>query len=144
MSPKFARYLVAVLCSTAPLEIAAQTASIGVEIASSYGVRSDVVYHAASGRELTLDLYVPQASDGPVPVLVYYHGGGWVVRDRHSASLQILPYLERGFAVANVSYRLAETALAPAAGGHGGFSLDQDAHNYSRIWEFLKEHGVIR
>lgn len=115
MSPKVARYLVAVLCGTAPLEVIAQAATTGVEVAASYTVTSDIVYHRASGQQLTLDLYVPQASDTPVPVLIYYHGGGWVVGDRHSSSLQILPYLERGFAVVNVSYRLAEAALAPAA-----------------------------
>jgi acetyl esterase/lipase len=46
---------------------------------------------------------------------VYYHGGGWVIGDRTQSSLSVLPYLEQGFAVANVSYRLEDRALAPAA-----------------------------
>ena len=93
----------------------AQEPSSGVRLADGYGVQSDIVYHTAGGTELTLDLYTPIGADGPVPVLVYYHGGGWVIGDRTGASLQLLPYLERGFAVANVSYRIEDEALAPAA-----------------------------
>ncbi len=115
MSPRSACYLVVILFNTPTAYVFAQTVSPGIEIAASYTVTSDIVYHKAGGRDLTLDLYVPRGSTSPVPVLVYYHGGGWVVGDRHSSSLQVLPYLERGFAVANVSYRLAESALAPAA-----------------------------
>jgi len=115
MSAKSIRYLVAALCITSPIEALAQAAAVGVEVAASYSVRSDVVYHTGSGQELTLDLYLPQETDAPAPVLIYYHGGGWVVSNRQESSLLILPYLEKGFAVANVSYRLAETALAPAA-----------------------------
>lgn len=94
---------------------AAQEGSTGVRLAEGYAVRGDIVYHTAGGTELTLDLYTPIGADGPVPVLVYYHGGGWVIGDRTGASLQLLPYLEQGFAVANVSYRLEDEALAPAA-----------------------------
>jgi acetyl esterase/lipase len=28
-------------------------------------------------RPLELDLYVPDGLEGPVPVVVYVHGGGW-------------------------------------------------------------------
>ena len=98
-----------------PATAASQVVPVGIDLARSYSVQSDVVYHVASGRELTLDLYVPKESSGAIPVVVYYHGGGWVVGDRHSQSLRVLPYLEQGFAVANVTYRLASTALAPAA-----------------------------
>lgn len=94
---------------------AAQTATVGVDLARTYGLRPDVVYHTASGEDLTLDLYVPRGADGETPVVIYYHGGGWVLGNRHEYSLYVLPYLEKGFAVANVTYRLAGTALAPAA-----------------------------
>lgn len=92
-----------------------QVVPVGVDLARSYSVQSDVVYHTAGGQQLTLDLYVPRGATESVPIVIYYHGGGWVIGDRHESSLQVLPYLEQGFAVANVTYRLAATAPAPAA-----------------------------
>ena len=65
-----------------------------------------------SGR---LDLYLPAAAREAVPILVWFHGGGWVEGSRDLASLAVQPYARMGFAVANVSYRLAWTATAPAA-----------------------------
>jgi acetyl esterase/lipase len=98
-----------------PCSALGQDASIGVALSRDYSVQGDVVYHTAGGQEMTLDLYTPRGVEGPVPVVVYYHGGGWVVGDRTQSSLMVLPYLEKGFAVANVSYRLEDEALAPAA-----------------------------
>ena len=47
--------------------------------------------------------------------MIYIHGGGWVGGDRNGAFLNAVPYLEMGWAVVNVSYRLARVSLAPAA-----------------------------
>ncbi len=68
-----------------PRTLAAQTdnpASSAVGIAQSYNVTSNITYHVGSGWEATLDLYVPSGAEAPTPVLIYYHGGGWVVGDR--------------------------------------------------------------
>ena len=51
----------------------------------------------------------------PVPTLIYYHGGGWIWGDRTGATLLFLPYLEMGWNVINVEYRMASVSLAPAA-----------------------------
>lgn len=115
-SSRAAAGLLAILILGAPAVAFAQAASTGVQLAAAYTVRSDVVYHTAGRTELTLDLYVPdRAGEAPIPVVVYYHGGGWVLGDRLGSTLHLLPYLEKGFAVANVSYRLAEAARAPGA-----------------------------
>ncbi len=44
-----------------------------------------------------------------------FHGGGWVAGSRDVDTLRLLPYMQMGFAVVNVEYRMAKTALAPAA-----------------------------
>jgi acetyl esterase/lipase len=46
---------------------------------------------------------------------VFFHGGGWVNGTKEAASLHLLPWMEAGWAVANVEYRLAQEAQAPAA-----------------------------
>ena len=46
---------------------------------------------------------------------MYFHGGGWTNGSKESQGLTFLPYLEMGWTVVNVSYRLADVAHAPAA-----------------------------
>ncbi len=68
-------------------------------------------------KENVIDVMWPKkkATAKRAGVLVI-HGGGWVqqVKERNIAGFCI-PYLERGFVVANVEYRTAKVATAPAA-----------------------------
>lgn len=56
-----------------------------------------------------------QTAKEPVPTVVYFHSGGWVVNNKIEPTLTFLPYIEMGWNVVNVEYRLASVALAPAA-----------------------------
>ena len=50
------------------------------------------------------------------PGVLVIHGGGWVRQNKERIVQGFcLPFLERGFVVANVEYRLAPVAKAPAA-----------------------------
>ncbi|MDX1384978.1 MAG: alpha/beta hydrolase, partial [Thermoanaerobaculia bacterium] len=84
---------------------------------SLYAVIPDQTYLVADGYESKLDLIVPRRDEGaePVPTLVYIHGGGWVGGTKESQLMRLLPYLQMGWAVVNVEYRLARVALAPGA-----------------------------
>ncbi len=94
---------------------AAQTASSWTAlVANATQVEHGITYVRASNWEGKLDVYVPR-SPGPHPTLLHIHGGGWVGGTRESVVLRTLPYLEMGFAVVNVSYRLAAVASGPAA-----------------------------
>jgi acetyl esterase/lipase len=109
----------ALLCCVLALPLAAQAAGDALRdaVLLGYGnyVDANQVYATASGTDLKLDVYGPR-STARVPVLINFHGGGWVAGNRESGSLAVaLPYLQMGFAVVNVQYRLAKTALAPAA-----------------------------
>ena len=92
-----------------------ETSSFLAHVSNQYRVIPNVTYHVASNQENKLDLYVPSGATGPTPVLMYIHGGGWVGGTKESSVLRILPYLEMGWAVANVEYRLGAVARAPAA-----------------------------
>lgn len=75
----------------------------------------DVPYAKESSAQC-LDLYLPQEGEGPFPVLVYIHGGGFAFGGKRDEKLE--PYLDgvrRGFAVASVEYRLSGEARFPAA-----------------------------
>jgi len=69
----------------------------------------------ANNWDAKLDVYTPSEAAGPLPTLLYIHGGGWVRGNKESNVLRLLPYLEMGWAVVNVGYRLGEVSLAPAA-----------------------------
>lgn len=61
----------------------------------------------------SLDLYLPRkAEGGPVPLIVWIHGGAWMSGDKNHAPLPII--LDRGYAVASLNYRLTTTDLHPA------------------------------
>jgi acetyl esterase/lipase len=52
--------------------------------------------------------------DEPRPTLIWFHGGGWVAGDKASNLNRTVQYLERGWHVANVNYRVG-TGTAPDA-----------------------------
>ncbi len=67
------------------------------------------------GGLITVRLYSPGGA-GPHPVLVFYHGGGWVIGDldTHDGICRSLTNAA-GCVVASVDYRLAPEAKYPAA-----------------------------
>ena len=80
-----------------------------------YSSKSNITYLKANNVELKLDVYAPRNTEEPVPTIIYFHGGGWVTGVKEGSILSLLPYLEMGWAVVNVQYRLANISPAPAA-----------------------------
>jgi acetyl esterase/lipase len=80
-----------------------------------YEVHPNIVYHTANNYESKLDVYVPPDLSHPVPVVIVIHGGGWIADTKEGRVLEIMPYVQMGFAAVNVEYRLAHTSHAPAA-----------------------------
>jgi acetyl esterase len=66
--------------------------------------------------EVPVRVYVPTTEPGPRPVLVYFHGGGWVIGDleSHDATVRALAAAS-GLTVVAVDYRLAPEHPFPAA-----------------------------
>ena len=85
------------------------------QIGNQYAVQANVTYSIANNVELKLDLYLPRNITEPVPLVVNFHGGGWVEGNKDRSMLGLMRYLQMGFAVANVGYRLGRVSPAPAA-----------------------------
>lgn len=74
----------------------------------------DIEFAVVDGVPLTMDLHRPEAS-GPVPVVLYLHGGGWQVGDKADHAEQRMTALAaHGIAVASANYRFASQATYPA------------------------------
>jgi acetyl esterase/lipase len=87
------------------------------DVASRYVVTPDRRYLPADATA-ALDVYAPRAANAaaPVPTVIYFHGGAWMGGDKSVALLRTLPYLEMGWAVVNVNYRLGRAPLAVTDG----------------------------
>jgi len=83
--------------------------------AADYQIEANIHYdHHA---ETVLDILQPRA---PAlknrPGVIVIHGGGWIQGDKESVLERFcVPFIQRGFVVASVEYRLAKVAPAPAA-----------------------------
>lgn len=76
-------------------------------------VHRDLVYATVGDRKLPLDLYVPKESDGPLPVVMWVHGGGWRNGSKGNAG-PARALIQHGYAVVDVEYRLSGEAIFPA------------------------------
>jgi acetyl esterase/lipase len=75
-----------------------------------------VIFKTVGGHQIALDLYRP-ASEVPVPVVVWIHGGALIMGSRaaiHGRSGLLDACLGRGMAVVTIDYRLAPETKLPA------------------------------
>ena len=86
----------------------------------------DVVFASIGEMSLALDIYLPKAVESR-PLLVWVHGGAW-----RSGSKTDVPsvFVENGFAVASIDYRLSTEAQFPA-----------QAHDIKAAIRFLRASG---
>jgi acetyl esterase/lipase len=93
--------------------LSGQAAPAEIPLPAGVKVDKDVAYDAHP--ETVMDIYTPPGA-GPKPAMIVIHGGGWTGGQKASMVAQwVRRYLEQGFVVANVEYRLAKAATAPAA-----------------------------
>ncbi|MDX7953794.1 alpha/beta hydrolase [Lichenihabitans sp. Uapishka_5] len=78
--------------------------------------KKDMTYPTAGGTQ-PIRIYTPEgAGSGPLPVIVYYHGGGWVIADLDTYEASAMALAKKsGAIVASVEYRHAPENKFPAA-----------------------------
>jgi acetyl esterase/lipase len=78
------------------------------------GVRvyKDLPYMTGAHERQKLDLYVPENSERPLPLIIWIHGGGW--RYGSKEDCPVLPWTGEGYVVASIDYRLSQDACFPA------------------------------
>jgi acetyl esterase/lipase len=91
------------------------TADWSIHAQNQYQVVPNLTYLTATGFEAKLDVYRRRDATTPQPTLVFYHGGGWIGGTKEASFMSVMPWLEMGWNVVNVEYRMARVAPAPAA-----------------------------
>lgn len=85
---------------------------------------SNVSYGADARNELD---FWRAKGEGPRPLVVYIHGGGWLTGDKSKKGPAIKPFLDRGISFAAINYRLTPEHPLPAP-----------VHDAARAIQFLR------
>jgi acetyl esterase/lipase len=92
------------------------TATWAVEQPTRHQIIANITYGVQNNYETKLDVYKRRdTGTTPQPTLIFIHGGGWVGGSKDNSLFSFLPFLEMGWNVVNVEYRLGRVSLAPAA-----------------------------
>ena len=76
---------------------------------------ADVIYKEADGLKLGLDVYQSAGDSTPRPLILVIHGGYWKSGDKAVHVQQGVEFVELGYTVASVNYRLSAEHKFPAA-----------------------------
>jgi acetyl esterase/lipase len=102
-------------CSVSMLANAQDTVQYKpVQLPTGFTSQIDVVYTSGKGWNKKMDIYLPPNSGKPSPAVINIHGGGWNHGVKESQT-GFNTFFKKGFAVANIEYRLTPEATAPAA-----------------------------
>ncbi len=100
-------------------------------------VLRDIPYRREGGREHKLDIYRPTDRKGPLPVVLYVHGGGFRILSKETHWVMALAFARRGYLVFTIDYRLAPQNPYPAA-------LEDAAAAYAWTVENAERYGGDR
>ena len=68
--------------------------------------KSELDLRYGDSPKSTLDIFLPENTDYPVPVQMFIHGGYWQALDKSDFSYLAAPYVKAGVAIAIVNYDL--------------------------------------
>ena len=105
------------LLTCAACYLSAQLAAVqGISSPPPQGHKAhrDLAYVENGHERQKLDLYLPEKSAGPLPLIIWIHGGGWQNGSKENCPPLRDGYVGRGYAVASINYRLSGHATFPA------------------------------
>jgi acetyl esterase/lipase len=105
---------VLVLLGVGPVALAQKKpkASAVPKLPEGVKVLRDLAYVTGGHERNKLDLYLPEKSDHPLPLIVWIHGGGWQAGSKDRCPGVRL--IAKGYAVASINYRFSQDAIFPA------------------------------
>jgi acetyl esterase/lipase len=81
-------------------------------------LHSNIPYNNDDLPKHLLDIYLPPKANGKIPLVIFIHGGGWLVNDKYAdigyMKKTVNEVVSSGFALASIDYRFATQAIFPA------------------------------
>lgn len=78
----------------------------------------NIPYAEDTVQKHLLDIYVPHANKKNTPLIVWIHGGAWMLNDKYAdmsyMQKTVKSFIDNGYALASVDYRYSTTAIFPA------------------------------
>lgn len=107
--------LLAFLFQTAVAQIASRVERIFPQGTVTY---SNIPYAGDTMLKHLLDIYLPAKSGTNTPLVVWIHGGAWMLNDKYAdmSYMQntVKSFIDSGYALASIDYRYSTTAVFPA------------------------------
>lgn len=76
----------------------------------------DVAY-ADDGADTTMDVFTPASADGPLPTIVWIHGGAWISGSKENVDPYLRILAAEGYTTIAVNYTLGPEGAYPTAVG---------------------------
>jgi len=100
---------------TATAQIAPRVQNIFPQGTVVYG---NINYAGDTSTHHLLDIYLPQNAKSNTPVIIWVHGGAWMLNDKYSdmsyMKNTIKMFIDSGYALASIDYRYSTQAPFPA------------------------------
>jgi acetyl esterase/lipase len=74
---------------------------------------ADVPYADEGRNDSTLNIYYPSVTSEPLPVVLWVHGGGWVLGDKEDIADYAVQIAKQGYVVVSMNYALAPDSKYP-------------------------------
>jgi len=104
------------LCAVAQIE--AQSASAQAIFPAGTIVHSNIPYAGDLNRKHLFDIYLPKKTTGKIPLVVWIHGGAWMLNDKYAdmgyMKNTVRGFIDNGYALASIDYRFSTEAIFPA------------------------------
>ena len=81
-------------------------------------LHGNIKYNDDTIKKHLLDIYLPANAKGKIPLVIFVHGGGWLVNDKYAdmgyMKKTVAEIVASGFALASIDYRFSTEAVFPA------------------------------
>lgn len=95
---------------------------------------SNIPYAGDTLKKHLLDIYLPSNAGTKTPLIVWVHGGAWMLNDKYAdmgyMKNTIKGFIDSGYALASIDYRHSTTAVFPA-----------QVQDCNQALEYLYEHA---
>jgi acetyl esterase/lipase len=113
----------------------AQTSPVAKLFPTGTVTQANIPYANDTLKKHLLDIYLPPNANSSTPLIVWIHGGAWMLNDKYAdmgyMANTIKGFIEKGYALASIDYRYSTTAVFPA-----------QIQDCNQALEFLYQHAA--